>query len=272
MLNSSSAGEGLAQSTKPLFLFQDSRSLPVPIMAAEKRAIRQVCMQSGGDIVSCTIQGLGNSSASFDASMVPVGSVEFCLALMDRLDIPVPPPFSYPEILDDMLGRRIYRAQYRDVPNGAFLKPAGQVKLFDGHIKGSYLCGDSELSPSKLDSVEVWWCHTLEFLAEFRVYVLNGRVVGWAQYGEGEDRTPDLDIVAEAAARLSSLPCPVGYTLDFGLLQDGRHVLVEMNDGWAIGLYKDDRGGISPNTYASLIMARWHQIVAGTMIGVGQIS
>ncbi len=48
---------------------------------------------------------------------------------------------------------------------------------------------------------------------------------------------------------------PAGYSLDFGLTQDGRLLLVEANDGYALGNY-----GLFYVDYAKLLSARWAEL------------
>lgn len=48
---------------------------------------------------------------------------------------------------------------------------------------------------------------------------------------------------------------PAGYALDVEVCEDGRTLLVEVNDGYAVGSY-----GLVPTIYAALIDARWAQL------------
>ena len=49
---------------------------------------------------------------------------------------------------------------------------------------------------------------------------------------------------------------PAGYAMDFGVTDDGRTLLVEVNDGFALGCY-----GADPIQYAKLLSARWCELV-----------
>ena len=49
---------------------------------------------------------------------------------------------------------------------------------------------------------------------------------------------------------------PAGYSLDIGVTDNGETVLVEINDGFALGNY-----GIDPVEYAKLLSARWCELV-----------
>lgn len=54
----------------------------------------------------------------------------------------------------------------------------------------------------------------------------------------------------------SYVDAPQGYAVDFGLARDGRTLLVEVNDGYALGAY-----GLEPHAYAHLLAARWYELV-----------
>ena len=44
--------------------------------------------------------------------------------------------------------------------------------------------------------------------------------------------------------------------MDFGILEDGRTCLVEVNDGSSLGRYD----GINGSDYTDLLIARWNQL------------
>jgi len=48
---------------------------------------------------------------------------------------------------------------------------------------------------------------------------------------------------------------PWAYCLDWGIDEKGRTLLVEMNDGYAMGHY-----GLNPALYARMLSARWYQM------------
>lgn len=43
--------------------------------------------------------------------------------------------------------------------------------------------------------------------------------------------------------------------MDWGVTDDNRTLLIEVNDGYALGNY-----GLHPSLYAALLEARWHEI------------
>ena len=66
---------------------------------------------------------------------------------------------------------------------------------------------------------------------------------------------PDMNIVDAAISEYKSQPA--GYSIDFGVTNDGRTLLIECNDGWSLGNY-----GLNDVTYSTLLAKRWLQLMA----------
>ncbi len=222
--------------------------LPFPV--ARKRIFR-VSHNNLQDQAFNTKSILGDTASP----PIPIGSVEFTIAYMRSIGIPVPRISTYPDLLSPFLRREISIRKYSDVSDGFFIKPLW-VKKFTGHIKG-----DSEYSREtrELDDNELVICSSpVKWLCEYRYYVVLGKIVGDGRYDEEDnDITPDLTQVAVAAAALYADEGVVSCALDFGVLDDGQTALVERNDAWAIGYYK---GSLSERAYVDFISKRWNQI------------
>lgn len=65
---------------------------------------------------------------------------------------------------------------------------------------------------------------------------------------------PDTGTVRAAVAAYAE--APVAYSLDFGVTADGRTLLVEANDAFALGAY-----GLEPVVYARMLEDRWLELV-----------
>ena len=63
----------------------------------------------------------------------------------------------------------------------------------------------------------------------------------------------DADLLEQAVNRYKN--APAGYAMDIGVTEDGRTLLVEINDGYALGCY-----GADPVEYAKLLSARWCEL------------
>lgn len=95
------------------------------------------------------------------------------------------------------------------------------------------------------------------FLSEWRAFVIRGIVQGLSHYSGDPLRFPSANVI-RATVGAFTLP-PAGYAADFGVSDDGRTILVEVNDGYALG-----QGGLVADRYAQLLKARWDEMVEGT--------
>lgn len=232
------------------FLFQAD-----PVTLIEKRTIRHASMlapEGSIEIVSATLDGIDDAPANRYA--IPVGTVEFCRAWMERSGIREPDPLDFPVSLHSFLGRNVERLEnYVAAPMGAWVKPV-RTKAWDAHVKAG------EAPPEG----GVWASDPLQLIAEWRVYVLNGRVIGLGRYDDGED--DDLEFCQQTLAGMlaafsGSGEAPRAYALDVALTHDMSTVLIEVTDAWAIGYYK---GSCSPTHYAELLASRWREIAGNT--------
>jgi hypothetical protein len=105
----------------------------------------------------------------------------------------------------------------------------------------------------------VWCSDVVSFIAEFRCFVLEDQVLDVRRYKGDWSKGPDRDTVCAAVMAYGS--APISYALDFGVTDDGRTLLVEANDAFALGHY-----GLDSVLYARMISARWEQL-AGSPIG-----
>ncbi|WP_308213005.1 ATP-grasp domain-containing protein [Nocardia amikacinitolerans] len=102
----------------------------------------------------------------------------------------------------------------------------------------------------------VWCSEVVTWVAEFRVYVIDHRVVAVDRY-DGDGSALDMDVVESAvAAYHRSGTAPSAYGIDFGVLANGETALVEANDGYALGAYD-----IAADRYTELVLRRWSELV-----------
>ncbi|WP_414041495.1 ATP-grasp domain-containing protein [Acidithiobacillus sp. M4-SHS-6] len=179
---------------------------------------------------------------------MPVGSVEFYRAAMSHQGIREPAPIDYPECL------------YGYLVDKPFLLAWGMVR----HARKLHI----KPWRTKLDRPEwqhdtiVWVMPKHRFAAEWRYYVCQGVILGRGRYDDGPDDAPEVDEsrVAEMVDRYQQHGAPAGYGLDVGVsAEDRRTQLIEVNDGWALGLYK---GTCSAKDYVRLLEARWAELSA----------
>jgi hypothetical protein len=189
-----------------------------------------------------------------------VGDIEFVCAMLDTI-ITHHPPNDYPEPLRMFLGRRVWldtfanvRQQRRSLQQPPlFIKPATRLKAFEGFV----YTGSERVKTRYSDLV--WCSDVVQIVAEYRVFVTYGVVRGVVAYDGDSNRWPlDMSVVhacVEAWHKSSSGSDYDGYVVDFGVINDGRTLLIEVNDGFAFGGY-----GVSESVHVDVLLARWSQL------------
>lgn len=227
------------------------------------------CLVHDIPTANCSLEGLFAYEQELKSGRaLPVGSVEFVRAAMAVAKIPEPDNMSYPEACQRFLGRTIHKTKAGQVIGNWFVKPV-ITKAFTGFV---YDSNRTEPSSSAADreslqaflamppATPVWISEPVKFMSEWRCYVQNGLILGTVRYdpdGPEDAPEPALDVVLECIAA-SGITSP--FAADFGVLDDGRTVLIEVNDFWALGLY--DRA-ILPMQYLNALHERWtdlHQL------------
>jgi len=187
-----------------------------------------------------------------------VGGIGFVHRALKRLDLEVPSLASVPAALTEFAGRKSWRGPLiearRTVERGQslFIKPIPeQLKLFTGLPLRQF---SDLLATSHLPDDTIVDCAELTpFVTEYRAFVMHGEIIGFRQYGGDALLFPDTDRVRAAVAAYED--APAAYAIDFGIVEDGRTLLVEVNDGYAVGAY-----GLAPIRYAAMIDARWAEL------------
>lgn len=196
----------------------------------------------------------GLAGISREASDIVVGGVGVVRGALRTLGRDVP-EIDYPKELEPFLGRRVWRSTIRTVNSRAdawpvFVKPV-QGKLFTGRLVtaekdlvGRGTCGEN---------AEVYCSEPVVFVAEWRCFVLRGQILDVRPYRGSWRAGFDPRVVEGAVAAYAG--APAGYGMDFGVTEDGRTLLVEVNDGYALGSY-----GLERHAYARLLSARWAEL------------
>lgn len=184
------------------------------------------------------------------------GSISFVQTALNKLDFEIPEHIDYPGCLSKFYGRKITESTIDKIANNlelwnVFVKPRHKLKKFTGrHIKTTYDligCGDIDAD------VPIWVSEPVEFISEWRVFVRYKEILGVKLYKGDWRNQYDYKIIEEAVNLYEN--APAGYAIDFGLTADGRFLIVEVNEGYAIGSY-----GLFYIDYAKLISARWAEM------------
>ena len=191
---------------------------------------------------------------------IVVGGIGYVRRACERMGVDVPHLEPIPEPLVPFAGRKLWRTSLADVRKRVsegetlFMKPApDQPKLFTGVV----LSGFRDLiATAHLDDALVVDCaEPVQFVSEYRTFVLHGEVIGVRPYTGDPLQFPAADVIRDAISAFDQ--APVAYSLDVGVTAEGRTLLVEINDAYALGAY-----GLFPIVYAKFIAARWAELWA----------
>ena len=78
----------------------------------------------------------------------------------------------------------------------------------------------------------------VRFISEYRYFVMEGKIVDCRRYAGDFKHSPALTIVEKAIETYRN--APIAYSIDFGVTDDGRTLLVECNDAYSLGPYGCD--------------------------------
>ena len=214
-----------------------------------------------------------NQEDNLEECAIPVGSVEFVREAMRVTGISEPTPINYPSSLRSFLHREMQCLPKDRLPNGNwFLKPAGKTKLFDGFVnvfddetdvgERSFRKEQREAFDRLPSTTPVFVSEIVNFVSEWRYYILKDKIVGAARYDDGDDDAPipsEKTVKAMLSAyKKDDKTRPVAFGLDVGVLKSGETALVEVNDAWSLGLYQDMTDTAA---YLEMLSRRWNQMM-----------
>ncbi|MFJ4657271.1 ATP-grasp domain-containing protein [Nocardia sp. NPDC088792] len=201
------------------------------------------------------------------------GDMDAMHGAMRQLGIPVPEPDDYPSSLHGFLRRDVWTSTLGEIEQAveigavprAFVKPAERRKSFTGTV--CYSERDFAALGNVSRRQRVWCSDVVSWRAEYRVYVIDRRVVAVDHYDGDESVRLDSQVVdAAVAAYSASGSAPSAYGIDFGVLADGETALVEANDGFALGAYE-----IGADHYTELVLRRWVELLGAREVFEGVV-
>lgn len=193
----------------------------------------------------------------FNRYSMVVASIEDTRKFFEGVGYKEPETMTMPEEIIKYAGRNIKLMTFEeammidDYP--FFIKPYSVLKNFEsGVIERSSM--KTLYSPNIDKSQIVMISDVVDFITEYRGYVINKELVGLKHY-KGDIRVfPDVSVIDNAINDYKNQP--KAYSIDFGVTSAGETLLVECNDGWSLGNY-----GLSSKLYSSLLIARWREII-----------
>jgi hypothetical protein len=185
-----------------------------------------------------------------------VGYIGDVLNGLRKLGKELPERMDYPLVLQRFFGRKIWQSTLGDIRRTSekvFIKPAKEEKLFTGFVWDNTPSARLKIV-TEPDDVVVWVSEPVNFVSEFRCYILEGEILDVCRYKGIWAVHPDKDIIKEIVSVFED--APVAYLVDVGVLGDGSTRIVEINDCYACGNY-----GLNNVLYAKMLIARWEQLV-----------
>lgn len=185
-----------------------------------------------------------------------VGYISDAIYALDRMDIQRPETIDYPEELDGFYGRKIWKDRLSSVANHPEKWPIFTKSVNQKGFTGVVVKTMADLRGTAHQNVdrEVFCSEVVEFVSEWRGFVKRGQIVDVRGYKGRWDVYPDPVVMRRAMEAWTT--APAGCCIDFGVTADGRTLVIECNDGFAMGHY-----GLNCVMYAKVISARWHQMV-----------
>lgn len=185
---------------------------------------------------------------------IVVGFVEVIEQRLRQLGIEIP-TLDYPDELQNYLGRRIWRDKINRIAATPELWPVFVKSVENKRFTGAIIRSPKDLIGAGVpgENPEVICSEILDIKAEWRVFVRYGEILDVRPYKGDWRYAFDPNVIEDAVKQYIS--APNGYAIDFGRTKDGRTVLIEVNDGYALGDY-----GLQSLQYAKLLSARWAEL------------
>jgi hypothetical protein len=187
-------------------------------------------------------------------SDIIVGYVGTVRSRLSDLGI-VTPEMDYPDELQKYLGRQVWKATMYDVSNNPECWPVFVKPIEDKQFTGVVVKSTKDLIGCGIQNVnqDVYCSEIIDFAAEWRCFVRYGKILSVRQYKGDWKCHYDAQIIENAVKEFVS--APKGYAIDFALTKGGQTLLIEVNDGYALGCY-----GLFYLDYAKLLSARWSEL------------
>lgn len=240
------------------FVQVQNRNRPI----VEAKALLAVLPSRGIPVEPYSLKQMQRGKVPLARDILIAGDMDAVPWALKRMGVVASLP-CYPSSLFPYLGRQIRtstvdRVRQRVELEGRplFVKPKSKHKRFTGFVYESLADEMNFFGASR--RLDVWVSEVVTFVAEFRIYVARGRVVGMARYRGDSDTEPRRGWLEELISALaSSNELVAGFGLDVGRLDSGAWAVVECNEGYGLGLYP----GLPEEAYAEMILARWEELM-----------
>jgi hypothetical protein len=204
-------------------------------------------------------QGISPALTSALKKHIFVGGIE-CMRYIFTVLGKIPPSINFPigNVDTGLIGRKLEYSTLQSavekfkVDNKPFYIKPFERKLFDAVLlsKEPQLSYFRELGPD----TRVIMSEPLEIVSEWRTFIHNRKMVDCRSYTGDFRAHPDYQFIQSNIDTYED--SPIAYTLDVAVLKDGRTVVMEFDDFWAVGAY-----GLDPSEYAQMLLDRYKEII-----------
>lgn len=162
-----------------------------------------------------------------------------------------PPSIDYPKSLVHFLGREIWTTSMgeiteQDLP--VFIKPLNEKEL-PGIVANNM--ADLVEYFAQEEGYQVLCSDPVKFVSEKRLFIRYGKLLDVRHYRGDPHIQCSANVASDVVKAYAADPdAPAGCSIDLGVTSDGNTLLVEVNDGYALGCY-----GMDPTAYALLLVA-----------------
>ncbi len=195
---------------------------------------------------------------ALEDDLVFAAGIGVVLEILDVWGVPRPRSLDYPSSLEPFFGRRVWRttlAEVRGAERPLFVKSVA-AKGVNGHVVRDF--ADLLRTSGAPDDTPVYVSEPIEFRTEWRVFVVNGEILDVRLYKGSRFMAPEEEpIRAMVRAFVSSSEAPAAFGLDVGWVEGQGMRLVEVNEGFSLGIY-----GLAPTLAAQMLEARWAEFRA----------
>lgn len=219
--------------------------------------------QIGEEVKTYTVKDLFEDTIPADKDNIVTGHIDQCRRYVKKITGKEPKNLDYPNELLPFMKRKFWKStlseiynQYsgNELPNPLFVKSVDQKKI-TGFVCNNF--NDFVTNCSGHDkSTEVYVSEVLNFVSEFRTYIHRHDIVGSFRYKGDWAISPNRKIVENMLYELRNAYMPIAYSIDVGITDTNETVLIECNDGFALGNY-----GLNTRVYAEMNRDRWYQMV-----------
>lgn len=187
-------------------------------------------------------------------SEIIVGGVGMIRKRLKAFDIE-PPMVDYPTELSAYLGRIISKSKLSAIVNNPSLWPIFIKSVDQKVLTGKVISSTKDLVGLGFQEkdIDIYHSSVVDFVSEYRVFVRYGEILDVKHYWGNPLIFPDSRVIQNAIEDYTS--APDAYGIDFGVTKDGRTLLIEVNDAWALGCY-----GLESHSYAKFLLTRWAQL------------